>query len=66
MPVTARRQLYDLPDDMASRVDIQFYQDSRDALLKSLAELCVLAEKLISEPMGYQRKGITDIVPIYF
>ncbi|WP_258240874.1 BREX system Lon protease-like protein BrxL [Pseudidiomarina homiensis] len=38
MPVTARRQLYDLSDDMATKVDIQFYQDARDALLKALIE----------------------------
>jgi len=34
----ARRQLYDLSDEMATKVDIQFYQDARDALLKALAE----------------------------
>lgn len=38
MPVTARRQLYDLSDDMATKIDIQFYQDARDALLKALAD----------------------------
>jgi ATP-dependent Lon protease len=38
MPVTARRQLYDLSDDMATKIDIQFYQDSRDALLKAIVE----------------------------
>ena len=38
IPVTARRQLYDLSDDMATKIDIQFYQDARDALLKELAE----------------------------
>lgn len=38
MPVNARRQLYDLSDDMATKIDIQFYQDARDALLKALAE----------------------------
>jgi len=36
MPVTCRRQLYDLSDDMATKVDIQFYQDACDALLKAL------------------------------
>lgn len=36
MPVTARRQLYDLSDDMATKIDIQFYQDARDALLKAI------------------------------
>lgn len=38
MPVTCRRQLYDLSDDMATKVDIQFYQDARDALLKAIVE----------------------------
>lgn len=38
MPVTARRQLYELSDDMATKVDIQFYQDARDGLLKALVE----------------------------
>jgi ATP-dependent Lon protease len=38
MPVTCRRQLFDLSDDMATRVDIQFYSDARDALLKAIAE----------------------------
>lgn len=37
-PVSCRRQLYDLSDDMATKVDIQFYQDARDALLKALVE----------------------------
>src|SRR5690606_38192753 len=36
MPVSARRQLLDLSDDMAARVNIQFYTDARDALLKAL------------------------------
>ncbi len=38
MPVTCRRQLYDLSDDMATKVDIQFYQDARDALFKAIVE----------------------------
>ena len=38
MPVAARRQLYDLSDDMATKIDIQFYQDARDALLKAVVE----------------------------
>ncbi|UHD17501.1 protease Lon-related BREX system protein BrxL [Thiocapsa bogorovii] len=38
MPVTSRRQLFDLSDDMATKVDTQFYQDARDALLKALVE----------------------------
>lgn len=38
MPVTARRQLYDLSDDMATKVDIQFYQDARDAFLKAIVD----------------------------
>jgi len=38
MPVACRRQLVDLSDDMATRIDIQFYSDARDALLKAMAE----------------------------
>jgi len=38
MPVSSRRQLYDLSDDMATKVDVQFYSDVRDALLKALVE----------------------------
>ncbi|MFO0652817.1 MAG: BREX system Lon protease-like protein BrxL [Polyangiales bacterium] len=37
MPVSARRTLLDLSDEMATRVDVQFYGDARDALLKALA-----------------------------
>lgn len=38
MPVSCRRQLFDLSDDMATKIDIQFYSDSRDALLKAILE----------------------------
>jgi len=38
MPVACRRQLVDLSDDMATKIDIQFYSDARDALLKGMAE----------------------------
>jgi ATP-dependent Lon protease len=38
MPVACRRQLFDLSDDMATKVDIQFYSDSRDALLKAITD----------------------------
>ena len=38
MPVACRRQLIDLSDDMATKVDIQFYSDARDALLKAMLE----------------------------
>lgn len=38
MPVSCRRQLIDLSDDMATKIDIQFYADARDALLKAIVE----------------------------
>jgi ATP-dependent Lon protease len=38
MPVSARRQLNDLSDDMATRLTLVFYSDAKDALLKSLAD----------------------------
>jgi ATP-dependent Lon protease len=38
MPVSCRRQLIDLSDEMATKIDVQFYSDARDALLKAVAE----------------------------
>ncbi|GKS97713.1 hypothetical protein AVKW3434_00015 [Acidovorax sp. SUPP3434] len=38
LPVSCRRQLFDLSDDMATKLDIEFYQDGRDALLKALSD----------------------------
>jgi len=38
LPVAARRQLFELSDDMATKLDVEFYQDARDALMKALAE----------------------------
>lgn len=34
MPVSCRRQLMDLSDEMATKIDIRFYSDARDVLLK--------------------------------
>lgn len=38
MPVSARRQLNDLPDDLWTRVSIEFYKDTSDAVFKALLE----------------------------
>ena len=38
MPVSCRRQLLDLSDDMATKIAIQFYSDAIDARMKSLIE----------------------------
>jgi len=38
MPISSRRQLNDLPDEVAAKVTILYYLDARDALLKALAE----------------------------
>ena len=38
MPVSSRRQLVDLSDDMATKSDVQFYSDAREALLKALSD----------------------------
>ena len=37
MPISSRRQLNDLPDDLAARITVHYYTDARDALLKALA-----------------------------
>jgi ATP-dependent Lon protease len=38
MPVSARKQLFDLSDDMATKVNVQFYSESQDAFLKAMVE----------------------------
>ena len=38
MPVSARKQLFELSDETATRINIQFYSDTPDALLKALLE----------------------------
>jgi len=36
--ITARRQLNDLPDEIWTKVSIEFYADAADAVFKSLVE----------------------------
>ena len=38
MPIGSRRQLNDLPDDVAAKITILYYLDARDALLKALMD----------------------------
>jgi ATP-dependent Lon protease len=38
VPVAARRQLNDLPDDLWTKLNIEFYKDSADAVFKALVE----------------------------
>jgi ATP-dependent Lon protease len=36
MPINSRRQLNDLPDELAAKITLHYYLDARDALLKAL------------------------------
>jgi len=38
MPISARRQLFDLPDQLATKISIEFYADTADAFLKAILE----------------------------
>ncbi len=38
VPISARRDLNELSDDMVMRLSILYYADAREALLKALAE----------------------------
>ena len=38
MPISARRQLNDLPDDLWTKISIEFYADAPDAFVKSIVE----------------------------
>jgi ATP-dependent Lon protease len=36
MPISSRRQLFDLPDELATKINIEFYADAMDAFLKAI------------------------------
>ena len=38
MPVTARKQLFNLSDEMATKVNVLFYGDVREAFAKAIAD----------------------------
>ena len=38
MPVTARKQLVDLSYDMATKVNVLYYGDVREAFVKAIAD----------------------------
>jgi ATP-dependent Lon protease len=38
LPVATRRQLNDLPDDIWTKLRIEFYSDATDAVFKALME----------------------------
>ena len=38
MPVSSRKQLFELSDDMATKVNILFYGDAREGLIKAIAD----------------------------
>ena len=38
MPVSSRQQLFDLSDDIATKVTVVFYNDAREALIKAISD----------------------------
>jgi ATP-dependent Lon protease len=38
LPVSARRHLNDLPDDLWTKIGIEFYRDATDAVFKALVD----------------------------
>ena len=38
MPVSSRKQLFDLSDDIATKVTVVFYNDAREALIKAISD----------------------------
>jgi ATP-dependent Lon protease len=38
IPVSARKQLFELSDDMAAKVNVLFYTDARAAFIKAIAD----------------------------
>ena len=38
MPIASRKQLFELPDQLATKINIEFYADAADAFLKAIVE----------------------------
>jgi len=38
IPISVRKELNDLSDEMAAKLSIQFYTEARDALVKALVD----------------------------
>ncbi|RJP18305.1 MAG: BREX system Lon protease-like protein BrxL [Deltaproteobacteria bacterium] len=38
MPISSRRQLFDLPDELATKISVEFYGDAVDAVFKAVME----------------------------
>ena len=38
MPISSRKQLFDLSDEMATKVSIEFYSDTIDAFTKAIMD----------------------------
>ena len=38
LPISSRKQLFNLSDDMATKITVQFYNDAKEALLKALLD----------------------------
>jgi ATP-dependent Lon protease len=38
MPIASRKQLFDLPDEMATKINIEFYADASDAFFKAIVD----------------------------
>jgi ATP-dependent Lon protease len=38
MPISARKQLFELPDDLATKINIEFYSDPVDAFIKAILD----------------------------
>jgi ATP-dependent Lon protease len=36
MPISSRRQLFELPDELATKINIEFYADAKDAFIKAI------------------------------
>lgn len=38
MPISSRKQLFDLSDEMATKINVEFYSESSDAFLKAIMD----------------------------
>jgi hypothetical protein len=63
MPITVRKQLFNLPDDMATKIDIQFYGDPKEAFVKVLTDCPGMERVAVTQPHSEKHELARNSLP---
>jgi hypothetical protein len=62
IPISARRQLNELSDEMAMKLTILYYADAREALIKALGYPMICIQNATAPEAGASRAAFPDIL----